>query len=150
MNNNIIVHKILPNIENPAKIRDTFRLVLPSLKYVINAAPDEIRMIKVDVSIASFMGIKKNNVKNPTKKTPPPIPAILEITPTINPKMNRTRRIVVGSIAVMNAANIAAATNLGGNIANYFQSQPSGGLGAWADAGDVGAAGSQNLWGEEF
>lgn len=51
----------------------------------------------------------------------------------------------------MNAANIAGLSNLGGNIANYWQAQPAGGAGVW-DTGnyDVGAAGSQNLWGEEF
>jgi hypothetical protein len=52
----------------------------------MNAAPDEIKIIKVDVSIASFIGNKKKIVKIPTKKTPPPIPAILLIIPTINPK----------------------------------------------------------------
>jgi hypothetical protein len=50
----------------------------------------------------------------------------------------------------MNAANIAALTNLGGNIANYWQAQPSAQPSVWDEPVSVGAAGSQNLWGEEF
>jgi hypothetical protein len=50
----------------------------------------------------------------------------------------------------LGASNIAALTNLGGSIANYYQGQSSVAPSVWDDVGDVGAAGSQNLWGEEF
>lgn len=46
------------------------------------------------------------------------------------------------------ASNIAALSNLGGSIANYWQGG-GGGTGAWDQPNSVGAYGSQNLWGEE-
>jgi hypothetical protein len=50
----------------------------------------------------------------------------------------------------LGASNIAALSNLGGSLANYYQGMGGGGSSVWDDVGDVGAAGSQNLWGEEF
>jgi len=53
----------------------------------------------------------------------------------------------------LNASNIAGLSSLVGSIANYYQSRPPQtiGGGGWGGQNyDVGAGGSQNLWGEEF
>jgi hypothetical protein len=54
---------------------------------VKNAAPEDINIINVEVSIAILIGIKKIKTIIGTKNTPPPIPAILLIVPTKNPKI---------------------------------------------------------------
>jgi len=51
-------------------------------------AKEEKSIIKVLVSTAMSIGIKKRIVINDTKKTPPPIPAIAEITPDSSPSIS--------------------------------------------------------------
>ena len=93
MNKNISVQTRLPKIEKTVKIKVGFNSILLSFKYTINATPDDIKIINVEVSIASFIG--KNNiiVIIGTKNTPPPTPAILLIVPTRNP--SRINKIII-------------------------------------------------------
>ena len=54
-------------------------------------AKEEIKIIKVDVSIALLMGIKNRRVIIETKKMPPPTPEITEIVPAKKPRnINKT------------------------------------------------------------
>ena len=58
-----------------------------------NAAPDDIKIINVDVSIAVLIGIKNIRTIIGTNNTPPPIPAILLIVPTRKPKIIKNKII---------------------------------------------------------
>ena len=99
MNKNNNVANKLPKIENAEKIKDSLILVLFCLKYIINPAKEDSNMMKVEVSIAMVIGIKKSNVINETKKTPPPTPAITASVPDKNPsKINKKREAIVRSI----------------------------------------------------
>jgi hypothetical protein len=80
------VVKILPNIEKMEKNNDNFIEVLFCFKYVMNPAAEEDKIMKVEVSIAMFIGIINKIVIILTNNTPPPIPAITAITPAKNPK----------------------------------------------------------------
>lgn len=83
----MILVMILPNIENEAKVNESFKLVLFCLKYEINPVNDENNITNVEVSTAISIGINRNNVIIETKKTPPPIPAIVEIIPDKRPNI---------------------------------------------------------------
>ena len=59
----------------------------------MNPAKLEKRITKVLVSTAMLIGIKKSKVMIVTKKTPPPMPAIVESIPDRRPnKINKEMR----------------------------------------------------------
>ena len=75
----------LPKIENEAKVKESLRFVRFCLKYEINPEKEENSITKIEVSTAISIGIKNNNVIVETKKTPPPIPAMVDTIPDKNP-----------------------------------------------------------------
>ena len=86
-------------MEKAEKIKDNLRYVLFCLKYVINPAKEDNNMMKVEVSTAMLIGIKKSKVINETKNTPPPTPAITANVPDKNPsKINKKIEAMVRSI----------------------------------------------------
>ena len=84
----MIEANILPSMEKPLKTNESLKVVLFCRKYVIKPAKEEKRIIKVLVSTATLIGIKKRRVIIDTKKTPPPIPAIAEIAPDSSPSIS--------------------------------------------------------------
>jgi hypothetical protein len=97
INENRIVAKTLPTIEKTLKNNESLILVLFCRKYVINPVKDEKSIMKVLVSlaikIASTIILKKRISIIETKKTPPPIPAIVETMPDNNPsRINKEMR----------------------------------------------------------
>lgn len=96
--------KKLPNIEKMEKKKEIFIEVLFCLRYEMNPAADEVKIIKVEVSIAIFIGIRNKIVIILTNNTPPPIPAITAITPAKNPNVIKIEmRIKVISIEKENS-----------------------------------------------
>ena len=57
-------------------------------------------MTKIEVSTAISIGIKNNNVIIETKKTPPPIPAMVDIIPDRKPRI--IKRVITKKGSIFN------------------------------------------------